>query len=165
MVQSNRRIGGAGRGWAGRADLPVNKIDVYLYIYINSIKHRRSRMTDYTDNDNTRTKRAKSPRPPAPPPTPLPEQTDLYFGWFSQAQQQMRVSEPIEHKFNGRVIISPPYCYWTQGDRKVLVTEITHSGIPTPRQVKNGDIYLGQVDKYCCRSYTRLAEVSTVGKK
>ena len=121
--------------------------------------------TEYSDNGNTRTKRAKSPRPPAPPPTPLPEQTELYFGWFSQAQQQMRVSEPIEHKFNGRVIISPPYCYWTQGDRKVLVTEITHSGIPTPRQVKNGDIYLGQVDKYCCRSYTRLAEVSTVGKK
>jgi hypothetical protein len=45
--------------------------------------------------------------------------------------------------------------YWTQGDQKVLVTEITHSSIPTPRQVKNGDIYLGQVDKYWGRSYTR----------
>jgi hypothetical protein len=123
-------------------------------------------MADNTDNDdNTCTKRAGSPRPPAPPPTPLPEQTELYFGWFSPAQQQMRVSYPTEHKFNGRTIKSPPYCYWTQGDRKVLVTEITHTGIPTPRQVKNGDIYLGQVDKYCCRSYTRLAEIPEVEKK
>ena len=108
------------------------------------------------------TKRAKSPQPPAPPSTPMPEQTDLYFGWFSQAQQQMRISYPTEHIHNGKTMKSPPYTYWTQGDRKVLVTEITHSGIPTPRQVKNGDIYLGQVDKYCCRSYTRLAEVNEV---
>ena len=57
---------------------------------------------------------------------------------------------------------SPPYMYWTQGDKKVLVTEISHSGIPTARQVKNGDIYLGQVDKYWGRSYTRLGtEVAT----
>jgi hypothetical protein len=33
VVQSNARICGAG---VGRVDLPVNKIDVYLYIYINS---------------------------------------------------------------------------------------------------------------------------------
>ena len=105
-------------------------------------------------------RRARSPRPPAPPSTPMPEQTELYFGWFSEAQQQMRISNPTQHSLNGKKITSPPYTYWTQGDRKVLVTEITHSGIPTPRQVKNGDIYLGQVDKYCCRSYTRLAEVS-----
>jgi hypothetical protein len=37
----------------------------------------------------------------------------------------------------------------------VLVTDVTHSSIPTARQVKNGDIYLGQVDKYWGRSYTR----------
>jgi len=79
----------------------------------------------------------------------------------------MRVSSPTEHRFNGKYIISPPYCYWTQGDRKVLVTDVTHSSIPTARQVKNGDIYIGQVDKYWGRSYTRLrAEVATaaVGK-
>jgi hypothetical protein len=44
----------------------------------------------------------------------------------------------------------------------VLVTDVTHSSIPTARQVKNGDIYIGQVDKYWGRSYTRLrAEVAT----
>jgi hypothetical protein len=100
--------------------------------------------------------------PNCPPSTPLPDQTELYFGWFSEAQQQLRVSSPTEHRFNGKYIISPPYCYWTQGDKKVLVTEITHSSIPTERQVKNGDIYIGQVDKYWGRSYTRLrAEVAT----
>jgi hypothetical protein len=57
-------------------------------------------------------------------------------------------------------MVSPPYCYWTQGDRKVLVTEVSHTSIPTPRQVANGDIYLGRVDKYWGRSYTRFAEMS-----
>ena len=100
--------------------------------------------------------------PPPPPSTPLPDQTDLYFGWFSPAQQSMRVSHPSTHRFNGTIITSPPYCYWSQGDKKVIVTEITHSSLPTARQVKNGDIYLGQVDKYWGRSYTRLgAEVVT----
>ena len=98
--------------------------------------------------------------PPAPPSTPLPDQTELYFGWFSPAQQSMRVSCPTQHFHNGRIITSPPYTYWTQGDRKVLVTEITNSSLPTPRQTKNCDIYLGQVDKYCERSYTLLAEVA-----
>lgn len=106
------------------------------------------------------TKRAQSPHPPAPPSTPVPEDTSLYFGWFSQAQQQLRISHPTQHYHNGKIMTSPPYTYWTQGARKVLVTEITHSSIPTPRQLKNGDIYLGQVDKYCYRSYTQLAEVN-----
>jgi hypothetical protein len=73
----------------------------------------------------------------------------------------MRVSHPTEHRFNGQILMSPPYCYWEQGDRIVLVTDVTHSSIPTPRQVKNGDIYLGQVDKYWGRSYTRVAEAAT----
>ena len=99
--------------------------------------------------------------PPAPPSTPLPDQTELYFGWFSEAQQSMRVSHPSTHRYNGKTMTSPPYCYWIQGDKKILVTEITHSSLPTARQVKNGDIYLGQVDKYWGRSYTRLgAEVA-----
>ncbi len=54
-------------------------------------------------------------------------------------------------------MVSPPYNYWLQGDKKVLVPEITHTSIATPRQVANGDIYLGRVDKYWGRSYTRLA--------
>jgi hypothetical protein len=98
--------------------------------------------------------------PPTPPSTPFPEDTALYFGWFSEAQQQLRVSNPKEHAFQGKIMTSPPYTYWIQGDRKVLVTEITHTSIPTPRQIKNGDIYLGQVDKYWGRSYTRLGELN-----
>jgi len=94
----------------------------------------------------------------APPSTPFPEDTSEYYGWFSEAHQQLRVSNPSNHKFNEKLMNSPPYCYWTQGDRKVLVTEVTHTSIPTPRQVANGDIYLGKVDKYWGRSYTRIAE-------
>ena len=52
--------------------------------------------------------------------------------------------------------------YWTlhggDAETKVLVTEITHTSIPTPRQVANGDIFVGRVDKYWGRSYRRLAE-------
>lgn len=98
--------------------------------------------------------------PPTPPSTPFPEDTSMYFGWYSQALQQLRISNPTTHLHNGKMIMGPPYMYWTQGYRKVLVTEVTHSSIPTPRQVKNGDIYLGQVDKYWGRSYTRLAELN-----
>jgi len=98
-------------------------------------------------------------QPPAPPSTPVPDDSSMYFGWFSEAQQQLRVSHPTKHLLNGKIIQSPPYTYWTQGDRKVLVTEVTHSSLPTPRQIKNGDIYLGQIDKYCGRSYTRLPEI------
>lgn len=96
----------------------------------------------------------------APPSTPFPEDTNEYYGWYLHAQQVMRVSYPSRHKFNGKIMVSPPYCYWTQGDRKVLVTEVSHTSIPTPRQVANGDIYLGRVDRYWGRSYTRLAENS-----
>ena len=95
--------------------------------------------------------------PPAPSSTPFPEDTSEYHGWYSEAQQRLRVLHPSRHKFNGKIIVSPPYMYWTQGDQKVLVTEVTHTSIATPRQVANGDIYLGRVDKYWGRSYTRLS--------
>ena len=91
--------------------------------------------------------------------TPFQEDTALYFGWFSEANQQLRVQHQTMHRYNGKILISPPYTYWTRDDKLVLVTEITHSSIPTPRQVKNGDIYLGQLDKYWGRSCTRLNEV------
>ena len=85
-----------------------------------------------------------------------------YHGWYSDVQQQMRVSYPSRHKFNGKLMVSPPYCYWTQGDQKVLVTEITHTSIPSPDQVKNGHIYLGVVDKCWGRSYTRLEQLNLI---
>ncbi len=96
--------------------------------------------------------------PPTPPPSPSPEQTSLYFGWYSPALQQLRLLNPTQHTFHGKQMMAPPYTYWFQGDKRVLVTEITHTSIPTARQVKNGDIYIGPIDKYCCRSYTRLSE-------
>ncbi len=99
---------------------------------------------------------ARFASPPTPPSTPYPEDTSVFFGWYSEAAQAMRVSYPSRHKFNGKIMESPPYCYWTQGDKKVLVTEVTHTSIPTPRQVANGDICVGQLDKYWGRSYSRL---------
>lgn len=99
---------------------------------------------------------SKLPSPPTPPSTPFPEDTSEYYGWFSEAQQQLRVSNPTNHKYAGKIIQGPPYTYWTQGDKKVLITEITHTSIPTARQVANGDICVGRVDKYWGRSYTRL---------
>lgn len=94
--------------------------------------------------------------PPPPPSTPYPDNTHVFYGWYSEAQQQMRIKNPTEHPYNGKIIKSPPYCYWTQGDKKVLVTEVTHTSIPTPRQIANGDICVGQVEKYFGRLYSRL---------
>ena len=88
--------------------------------------------------------------PAPPPPTPVPHDVSVYYGWFSEAQQQLRISYPTVH-FNsrsGRVVQSPPYTYYMQGDRRVLVTEITHSSLPTARQQKNGDVCVGRVDGY-----------------
>ena len=88
--------------------------------------------------------------PAPPPPTPVPCDVSVYYGWYSEAQQQMRISYSTLH-FNsrtGRVVQRPPYTYYLQGDRRVLVTEITHSSLPTLRQQKNGDICVGRVDGY-----------------
>ena len=92
-----------------------------------------------------------------PTSTPIPEDTSEYYGWFSEALQQLRISHTSTHKFNGKILESPPYTYWMQGDKKVLVTEVTHTSIPTPRQVANGDICVGRVDRYVGREYTRMA--------
>lgn len=95
--------------------------------------------------------------PNAPPSTPLSEDsTTDYYGWYSPVLQQMRVSYPPKHRFNGKIMKSPPYMYWTlHGNEnvKVLVTEVTHTSVPTSRQVKNGDIYVGRLDKYWGKSY------------
>ena len=100
--------------------------------------------------------RKKSPA--TPPSTPVPDQPTVYYGWYSEAQQQLRVGNPTEHfnKLTGYMVQSPPYTYYLQGDRRVLVTEITHSSLPTLRQQRNGDICIGQVDSYCGRSFYRV---------
>ena len=103
--------------------------------------------------------------PPTPPSIPAPacslEDTSQYHGWYSPALQQLRLSNPTYHSFKGNIMMGPPYTYWYQGKKRVLVTEITHTSVPTARQVKNGDIYVGQIDKYCCRSYMRFRESSS----
>ncbi len=94
--------------------------------------------------------------PLAPSSTPFPENSTEYYGWYSPALQQLRVSYPTKHKFNGKIMESPPYMYWTLHGNdhvKVLVTEVTHTSVPTPRQVKNGDTYVGRLDKYWGKSY------------
>jgi len=96
--------------------------------------------------------------PPPPPPTPEISDTLQYYGWYSEALQQLRVSHQTEHAYNGKLYPSPPYTYWYKDNKKILVTEITMTSIPTYRQIKNGDICLGRLDKYCGRSYVRLKE-------
>ena len=80
----------------------------------------------------------------------------VYYGWYCPAIQQLRVDNPSYHTFRGKVIQAPPYAYYSTPDgRTVLVTEVTESSTPTERQVKNGDIFLGEVTTCCARSYTR----------
>ena len=110
---------------------------------------------------NERTNERTMTTPRTPTSTPFPEDTSEYYGWYSEALQQLRISYTSTHKFNGKILESPPYTYWTRygggdDDAKVLVTEVTHTSIPTQRQLANGDIFVGRVDKYWGRSYRRL---------
>ena len=90
----------------------------------------------------------------------IPPSLSTYYGWYSEAVQCLRICNPTEHpyKCKGIALTSPPYTYWKQGDKLVLVTEITNTPFPTPRQVKNGDVFLGPLDSYHGRSYRRLSD-------
>jgi hypothetical protein len=90
-------------------------------------------------------------------------QPPTYYGWYSEAVQCLRICNPTQHlyKNKGIILTSPPYTYWKQNDKLVLVTEITNTAFPTPRQVKNGDIFLGPLDSYHGRSYRRLTDKDT----
>lgn len=90
----------------------------------------------------------------------IPASEQIYYGWYCEAVQCLRVCNPTEHPYKnkGITLTSPPYTYWKQGDKLVLVTEITNTAFPTPRQVKNGDIFLGPLDSYHGRSYRRLSD-------
>ena len=67
------------------------------------------------------------------------DESVVYYGWYSEALQQLRVSHQTEHVYRGKVYSSPPYTYWYKDNKKILVTEITTTSIPTSRQIKNGD--------------------------
>lgn len=84
-----------------------------------------------------------------------------YYGWFSEDVQMLRSVKPVEHKLRGdgsktMTIKSPPYTYWLQGNKKVLVTDVTLTPEVMKRHSENGAMFLGKLDKFCCRSYTKL---------
>jgi hypothetical protein len=84
-----------------------------------------------------------------------------YYGWFSEAIQSKRVYNPSEHTLrrgtsNPETITSPPYTYWLQGKKKVLVTDVTLTNIVMKRHKESNAVFLGKLDKFCCRSYTKL---------
>jgi hypothetical protein len=84
-----------------------------------------------------------------------------YYGWFSQELQSKRVYNPSEHILgrrtsNPETITSPPYTYWLQGKKKVLVTDVTFTNIVMKRHKESNSVFLGKLDKFCCRSYTKL---------
>jgi hypothetical protein len=84
-----------------------------------------------------------------------------YYGWFSVELQALRVGNPTDHKLrmnNGKIktLTSPPYTYWFQGDKKVLVTDITNTDEVIKRHKTTNSIFLGKLDKFCCRSYHKM---------
>ena len=131
------------------------------------VKNRENKSFTTTDNMTQQTiktgmgaatllPRAPNPEPSTPTTQVASESTRVYYGWYSEALQRLRVLHPTEHIFKGSQIFGPPYMYYSQGDRKVLVTEISHTWVPTPRQVKNGDICVGRVDVYLGRTHRLL---------
>jgi hypothetical protein len=84
-----------------------------------------------------------------------------YYGWFSEDVQMLRTVKPVECKLRRdgsktMTIKSPPYTYWLQGNKKVLVTDVTLTPEVMKRHSESGAIFLGKLDKFCCRSYTKL---------
>lgn len=145
---------------------------IYQHKIVKNRENQSSTMTDNMTQQTIKTglgaatllPRAPNPEPPTPISTPIStptpqvvaESTRVYYGWYSEALQRLRVLHPTEHIFKGSQIFGPPYMYYSQGDRKVLVTEVSHTWIPTPRQVKNGDICVGRVDVYLGRTHRLL---------
>lgn len=83
-----------------------------------------------------------------------------YYGWYSEEIQNDRIKKQNEktvvHKFKGRTMNPPAYTYWYQGDKKVLVTDVTLNAEIQERHEKSGAIFLGRLDKYIGRSYTKM---------
>lgn len=83
-----------------------------------------------------------------------------YYGWYSEEIQNDRIKKQNEktvvHKFKGRTMNPPAYTYWYQGDKKVLVTDVTLNAEIQERHEKSCAIFLGRLDKYIGRSYTKM---------
>lgn len=84
-----------------------------------------------------------------------------YYGWFSEEIQSKRIQNPLEHKLQTSTslstsIKSPPYTYWMQDGKKVLVTDVTTSPNVMKRHTESNAVFLGKIDEFYCRSYTKL---------
>lgn len=92
-----------------------------------------------------------------------------YYGWFSEEVQVSRMGNQTEHKIrtnianananantNRTTIKSPPYTYWLQGEKKILVTDVTLTDEVMTRHKETNAIFLGKLDKFCCMSYNKL---------
>jgi len=93
-----------------------------------------------------------------------------YYGWYSEEIQTARVLNPAHHKFrlnsdprasagaaaSTRFIKGPPYTYWFQGDKKILVTDVTNTCEVKERHKETNAIFLGKLDKFCCRSFQKI---------
>jgi hypothetical protein len=85
-----------------------------------------------------------------------------YYGWYSEEVQASRIANQTQHNIkirnsnNKRIIKSPPYTYWLQGDKKVLVTDVTNTQEIMERHIQNNAIFLGKLHTFYCRSYTKL---------
>ena len=84
-----------------------------------------------------------------------------YYGWYSEEIQSRRLEKPIEYKLRPSIsrsmsIISPPYTYWLQGDKKILVTDVTLTPEAMKRHIDSNAVFLGKLDEFGCRSYTKL---------
>jgi hypothetical protein len=91
-----------------------------------------------------------------------------FYGWYSEEIQSARVLNPSHHKFRlnadprasagapTRFIKSPPYTYWFQGDKKILVTDVTNTSEVKERHKEKNAIFLGKLDKFCCRSFQKI---------
>ena len=86
-----------------------------------------------------------------------------YYGWFSPEIQSRRLEKPAQHKLRPGIststsisIKSPPYTYWLQGDKKIMVTDVTLTPEAMKRHIESNAVFLGKLDKFCCRSYTKL---------
>lgn len=84
-----------------------------------------------------------------------------YYGWFSPEIQSRRLEKPAQHKLRPGIststsIKSPPYTYWLQGDKKIMVTDVTLTPEAMKRHIESNAVFLGKLDKLYCRSYTKL---------
>ena len=128
---------------------------------MTSVSSRASRASSGNEDARTMLERVLETQRQIADSFTVKESDVEYYGWFSEDVQMARTSKPVEHKLRRdgsktMTIKSPPYTYWLQGNKKVLVTDVTLTSEEMKRHSESGAIFLGKLDKFCCRSYTKL---------